>query len=200
MNKTVNKPVNNLSTIVIFDWDNTLYPSSAIDDNIFSTEDIEKLDKIIYKLLNHVMKYAQVLIITNATKNWVYKCLENLNFTRQLIDDIKIISARDLLSGFNDVKHDVWKVAVFEYIITTYYNSANNIISIGDDIYEYKALVNLAKKTLKTNILSDKKFKTVKMFKYPEIDLFIRELNLIREQFYKIYETRKNMDLMIKEN
>ena len=38
MNKTVNKPVNNLSTIVIFDWDNTLYPSSAIDDNIFSTQ------------------------------------------------------------------------------------------------------------------------------------------------------------------
>lgn len=186
-----------LKTLIILDWDNTLYPSSAIDENILSYLDIEKIDKVIYKLLSHLLTFGNVIIITNATKNWVFKCLENLKFTKQLMEKIYVISARDLLYGYNEVKHDLWKVAVFEYIIKTYYEHTNNIISIGDDIYEYKALVNIAKKTIKEDIKTDKKFKTIKMFKYPELQLFIKELNLIREKFYKIYETNKNMDLVI---
>ena len=73
--------INKSNSLVILDWDNTLFPSTWVTKNNINLNDIEvrnryldffsELDDQIYKLLQQISEYSKVIIITNALPIWV---------------------------------------------------------------------------------------------------------------------------------
>ena len=67
--------MNTKKIVFIFDWDDTLFPTSWINNinnnkyNILNNKKFIILDKILYLLISKCMIYGEVIIVTNATIN-----------------------------------------------------------------------------------------------------------------------------------
>lgn len=145
--------MNKNNTLIIFDWDDTIFPtnwtinnglnindSSSIDRHITYFQD---LDNTVFQLLQKLSQRGKIIIVTNAVASWVYSCCELLPKTKKIINNTKVISARNLYqTKTNDIQH--WKILAFKNEINNH-NSVINVISIGDAEYEYNALINLDK-------------------------------------------------------
>lgn len=191
-----------MKTLTIFDWDDTLYPTIH---TIMQGEDndinYELVDDKIYKLFELILKYSLILIISDASKAWILKSLQDLEKTRQLFNDnqIKIISTYDIIILYNELYEDKIyylnenkKIKIFD-IIDRLFKDYNNIISVGDSKKEYSALSYISKKS--TN--KYKLFKNIKFFNYPTTNLLIEELKLLCRYYPEIYKSEKCEDLLI---
>lgn len=152
-----------LSNLFLIDWDDTLFPTTWIKKNninfnnsfTYSTYKLYflELDKTISAFLKSLEETGDIYIVTNAKITWIKSCLTILHETSNLIikHNIRIISARDLYSTHNYSSTE-WKILTFQNIIGNILtkiqkkikpNTFINIISIGDAMYEYIALINL---------------------------------------------------------
>ena len=144
----------NKETIVLIDWDDTLFPTTWVTRNEISIHQISnmkpkhriffmKLDVIIYTFITQLMHYGKIFIITNAMGEWINLTKKLLPNTTSILKWVKIISARDMYSDRYDMP--TWKRLCFRKLARKYMSKQkiNNIISIGDAEYEYEALVNL---------------------------------------------------------
>ena len=152
-----------LTNIFIIDWDDTLFPTSWVNKNkinLLNTDSINnyklyflELDKTISLFLESLDKIGDIYIVTNASIKWIKNCLSILNLTKNLIINkkIRIVSARDSYSQMNNSPTE-WKILTFQDIIKDILikinrnfkpNTIFNIISLGDAVYEYMALINL---------------------------------------------------------
>lgn len=193
-----------MKTLIIFDWDDTLYPTiqTVVNKNNGNSKiNYEMIDNKIYKLFDLILGYGKILIITDASKSWVTKCLQNLKNTKQMFNDnqIKILSTVDIIKEYN-LKFDKnlrlfkeeKKIKIFD-IIDEIYRDYNNIISIGDSKKEYSALSYIFRKPNNKN----KFFKTIKFYQYPTSDLLLKELKLLYLSFFDVYKSNKNEDLLM---
>ena len=132
--------MNNYKTLVILDWDDTLFPTSwLIKNNIDLTDKkvqykyiifFSRLDSILYKLLSNLSKLGYVLIVTNAMKKWVKITANVLPNTKKLFKDkVKIISARDLYQEKFPDEMYLWKKYVFKNFVQDYFKKKNTKIS-----------------------------------------------------------------------
>lgn len=200
--------MNLLKTLIIFDWDDTLYPTIQTvinqnrDEKNISNLNYEIIDNKIYKLFNLILGYGKILIITDASKSWVVKCLQNLENTKKIFNDnqIKILSTIDIINEYNLKfnKHlrlfkEDKKIKIFD-IIDEIYKDYNNIISIGDSKKEYAALSYIFQKSKNKNKL----FKTIKFYQYPTSDLLLKELKLLYLNFFDVYKSNNCEDLIIR--
>ena len=87
------------------------------------------------------------------------------------------------------------KIKIFKCILLLF-PEFNNIISIGDSEKEYEALINL----YKNNKNECRYFKNIKLFKYPNSDLIIEEIKLLKNNYFDIYKIQENKDIVIKLN
>lgn len=152
------------STCVIFDWDDTLFPTSYVK-NIEDSCSMELEDAMFKSLALHLTtvkdllkaarKVARVAIVTLATRDWVrqaahdYLSTEHFDFEQFLSDlDIPVYSARENLAKTGQPNKASTQVrakkdAMTEYLkhfMQTTGRSASNIISIGDSFVELKAV------------------------------------------------------------
>ena len=183
-------------TLVILDWDDTLLPTSWFDYVDIEMEivknKIDLLDDLNCKFLDIILKNAFIIIVTNSTYSWFKMTSEKfLPKTLNYINDknIKIISAREENSmRFSDDIY-MWKVSTFRDILLR--NNFNNIISIGDSLYERSALFNLLNDFKKINV------KNIKLKDNPSIDQLITQLNVIIISINDIYKKKINLDLRL---
>ena len=94
-------------------------------------------------LHNNAPIYGKIIIVTNASLKWINISSDNVPKTKKLLNNIKVVSARDNYQHVGDIYQ--WKTLSFIDQIKeelSHHNYAN-IISIGDAEYEYKALINL---------------------------------------------------------
>ena len=175
-------------TLIIFDWDDTLFPTSWFVQNGINVDDpktcklyqkyFDKIDVLIYELFKKCINLGETIIITNATKSWVTSTLKLLKLSGNILQYAEIISAREVCKTHtNDIFY--WKTLTFmkEYNARNKKNSniAFNIISIGDAEYEYDALVNLH------NPCNNNKLKTIKLIKGPSIDVVLNQLFILNK-------------------
>lgn len=207
-NPILNKSISSKSkTLIILDWDDTLFPTSwAIKNNIDLT-DIEiqnkyivffaKLDLLLYKFLNNLTKYGKVVIVTNAMSKWIIIATNILPNTQMLIKNkIKIISARDRHHHKHPGNGFIWKKLIFEQLVSEYYDYCNknkhcvqNIISVGDAEYEFQALINLDK--------NDKRYlKSIRFMNNPSYDTLIDQLEVLNNSIPSVVNKKTHMDLM----
>jgi hypothetical protein len=191
-----------LRTVVIFDWDDTLFPTTWLSSqhiDIANFEEARKymiyfneVDNRIYELLKKALALGDVMIVTNAHMEWIRMTKRVLPKSSQLLDvNVKVISARDNYQYIYDLSE--WKVKAFTHDIFGYINWANNIISIGDARYEYDALVSLSKM-----VAPNVKLKTIKFIDEPSFDSIIDQLNMLHDSLDAIHSQSSHLDLIFK--
>ena len=131
------------NTLFIFDWDDTLFPTSYIISSFLNIEKFplfNKLDLYLSHFLDCVKNYGDIMIITNATLSWIHTLLFLLPKTKSILLNYPIISARDSLLNFEyKNKSDIWKINVFNSYIDKI-NKYSIIFNIGDSMNEHNAL------------------------------------------------------------
>ena len=190
------------NTLIIFDWDDTLFPTSWIVSNNIDLTDpntrseyvfiFKMLDNCVSKLLTKVLNLGNVIIITNAMPEWVYLSCSVLVETQELIKKIKIVSSRKNYQNKTDMNN--WKLYTFldEFNIITNNNNIKNIISIGDATYEYNALINLYKQQKN---YYDRLLKSVQFVRSPTNELLMNEIKLLNESIKNICHNCEHLDL-----
>jgi hypothetical protein len=116
------------NSLIIFDWDDTLFPTSFLarngyfsEQNIYSTEKdekfikkIEKLEQSVIDLINISLTKGEVYIITNAVIGWVeYTSKQFFPNFYKILDKIKIISARGEWENTFPNNIQEWKIQTF---------------------------------------------------------------------------------------
>lgn len=199
-----------LKTLIILDWDDTLFPTNWVVKNSYNLRDsyvkmkysylFNQLDNKIYILLQKFLHFGEVVIITNATLNWVSTCLEILPKTQNLINNnIDVISARKSYQQFSQYIPNWKKYAFTDMYIKNYLDDKNddnvvqNIISVGDAEYEHLALVNLYDfegYQPKKRIL-----KSIRFIQHPDLDTIIDQIDVLTKNINKICTLNKHIDL-----
>lgn len=196
-------------TLIILDWDDTLFPTSWITKkNIDLTNDdtynkyivsFGKLDLLLYKLLNNFLKCGNVTIVTNAALKWVSISSNILPNTQKLIkNNIRVISARDQYQEKLPDKSSSWKRLVFEKLVAeSHPNNSNlkNIISVGDAEYEFNALVNLSRYQSK----NERALKSIRFIPKSGFDSLIEQLETLNDSVNNICYHNKHLDLKFSE-
>jgi hypothetical protein len=193
--------INRDNTIIIIDWDDTLYPTSWIMNNNIDLTDpksryrhvghFKELDKHLESTLKHMKKLGDVIIITNAMPEWVELSLSVLPKTKECMSSIDIISARKRYQ--NQVSMSMWKELTFleEIDKRVKKQKYKNILSLGDAEYEYKALINL----YKLDILPHKYLKAIRFIKSSDYNILVDQLKVIRKNISNICSLKRHLDL-----
>ena len=191
------------NSIIIFDWDDTLLPTSFLtpggvfDENIILPQnEIEKLLKLehaVLQLLTEAVEKGNVYIITNAGNGWVeYSAKRFYPSINPILEKIKIISARGQYEKFFPGNSRQWKIEAFLNLQKTLnMKLVTNIICIGDSLFEMEAGRILASKFTKAFI------KTIKFREAPRLDELLKQLKLVCIQFGSIYSAVKNLTIRV---
>lgn len=214
-----------LTNIFMIDWDDTLFPTTWVNKN---TIDVSKynmiqeykvyfleLDKTISELLESLNQVGDIWIVSNANINWIKSCLMGLELTRKTIisNNIRIVSARDSYSS-NSSSPTEWKILTFQDILEDIINKISNrikpntyvnIISIGDAMYEYIALINLDN-FMKSYMLNNHDYskknkqlkyllKNIKFIEKPEFEFIIDQMNILNKNKDTIVNKLEFIDL-----
>ena len=196
------KPKNH-NSLIIFDWDDTLLPTSFLTPNdVFSeniqlsptdSEKMKEIEKNVYKILKESIEKGNVYIITNAGINWV-QFSANIFYPSisELLKKIKIISARVQYEKSFPGNLRQWKIQAFLNLLNEVDEKlVTNIICVGDSLFEMEAGRILASKFKEAFI------KTIKFREAPKLDELLKQLKLITQQFGTIYSTIKNLTIRI---
>ena len=191
------------NSIIIFDWDDTLLPTSFLTPGGVFNEDITlseseqdkmlKLEQSVYTLLNETIEKGNVYIITNAGKGWVeYSAKRFYPSIVEVLPKIKIISARGEYEKIYPGNSRQWKIQAFLYLLNYVdVKLVTNIICIGDSLFEMEAGRILASKFTEAFI------KTIKFREAPKLDELIKQLKLVCVQFGAIYSSIKNLTIRV---
>ena len=191
------------NSIVIFDWDDTLLPTTFLtpggifNENISipqnESEKLKKLEQAVLKLLTEAVEKGSVYIITNAGDGWVeYSSKRFYPSIVPILAKIKIISARGEYEKIFPGNSRQWKIEAFLNLQKSLnIKLVTNIICIGDSLFEIEAGRILASKFTEAFI------KTIKFREAPKLDELLKQLNLVCSQFGSIYSSVKNLTIRI---
>ena len=186
-------------TVLIFDFDDTLFCTKYLDtfalpyQDIFTCKvsleqmnsclahEIKELESAILDLFINLGQNCDIVIISNADLKWINNCMTH--FLPELNDyltenGIKIHSAKNSFSKFVKAPTD-WKLQCFKKVIEELYEDDLfydlNVISIGDGKEEKKAVFNLAK-DLKLRKL---RTKFIRMISFPSAASIVLQLKYL---------------------
>jgi hypothetical protein len=189
------------NTMIIIDWDDTLYPTSWLMDNSIDITNptsrykyianFENLDTHLSTMLSYLLSFGDILIITNALPTWIELSSSVLPKTRKVLKNIDIISARERYQNGN--KMSEWKKKTFldEILLRNAHKKYNNILSLGDAEFEYNALINLFDK----NFIPNKYLKTIKFIKSSDYDIVVEQIKIVHDNIQKICSAKRHLDL-----
>ena len=204
--KILNSKKTNNNNIFLFDWDDTLFPTSYLSVNGIYNGSLIKLSKreiqninlagiYVKEILSQAIERGKVFIVTNSSKGWVEaSCKKYYNNIIPLLDKITIISCREIFDGKLPVKSNLWKLLAFNYIIKHFDHSLlTNIICIGDNNNEIEAGKSLSQYFNNNNCF----IKTILFRKEPSLDEINKQLLLVSTQFIKIFSMTKNISIQV---
>lgn len=194
--------INKNNSLVILDWDNTLFPTTWVTKNYINLNDIEvrnryldffsELDTLIYNLLKKISEYSKVILVTNALPIWIKISSNVLPKTQYILKNIKVVSAR---KNYQKVNSDIneWKKLAFkdEVDFELDIKKFQNIVSIGDASYEYNALINLYNPT--------RLLKSMKFLEEPTHETLKDQIEVLNDNIVNIIKHKKHLDLIFKE-
>jgi len=212
-------------TVIIFDWDDTLCPSTCCRRHVrfdykgkllgkLSTENAEVLAQLteqVIPLLKAAQTLGQVFLVTNARRPWVDTSCKNFMPTVQAhLKGIEIIYAMEFLAEderadfavnpglLTESKARAMKAAISQHYSRYPNQSWKNIISVGDALYEHDAIRQVAKDRPSTRGLKPAKkcrTKTVKLIEGPTLMGLNVQLNIIESWLEKIVQCDDDVDI-----
>ena len=173
------------NSIIIFDWDDTLLPTTFLTPGGIFDEDMDlpeidsekltQLEELVSKILNDAVEKGNVYIITNAGKGWVeYSAKKFYPSILPILSKIKIISARRQYEKVFPGNSRQWKIGAFLNLQKSVnLKLVTNIICIGDSLFEMEAGRILASRFTEAFV------KTIKFREAPKLDELIKQLKLV---------------------
>jgi len=198
-------------TIFIFDWDDTVLPSTwvqsqglRLDDSCEVTpEQWEQLQEVADNARETIMaakRHGHVVLVTNAERGWIeLSCAKFMPTLACALEDVRLISARTTYES-EDVSNPLdWKVLAFENEIRRIYadravdpSRRKNVFSLGDSLHEREALLRV------TSQLPNCRSKSLKFVERPDISQIVKQHALVTSCFDRIVHHDGNLDLCIK--
>jgi hypothetical protein len=191
------------NSIIIFDWDDTLLPTTFLTPNgIFTDEssvdevDLEKirgLEPSVYKILELAISKGDVYIITNAAPGWVeYSTRTFYPKVKRLLNNITIVSARGAFEKIHPGDSRQWKIQAFlDMLKNLDINLITNLLCLGDSLIEMEAAQILYSRFTHAYI------KTIKFRETPQPEELYKQLSLVINQFEKIFSSVKNLTIKV---
>lgn len=189
-------------TIIIFDWDDTICPTTALHND----SALEGCPQALQNLVNEARRTlerarqvaAEVVIVTNATEGWVESSCERwMPSVRPVLDTLEFTSARSNWEPMGITCPTAWKAAEFEDVVKRFYSrywrqSWKNVIVIGDASYEHEALAVVASLAPEYGRC---RAKSIRFVPQPSIEVLARELQMLRENLHDIVLHDGKLDL-----
>mmetsp|Transcript_113996 Transcript_113996/g.333156 ORF Transcript_113996/g.333156 Transcript_113996/m.333156 type:complete len:299 (+) Transcript_113996:62-958(+) len=199
-------------TVIIFDWDDTLCPSTTCmrhhglsvlgappDGDVARA--LEELSQEAKALLEQAAELAEkVVVVTNAEEGWVdLSCKAWLPLLQHTLTKCEVASARSTWEPRGIASPAGWKARAFEDVIDKFYSryqhqSWKNIISIGDAPHEREALSRVVR-WAPCSLGKRCRSKSVKFVLRPSIEQLIREIQMLRESLKEIVWHDDDLDL-----
>jgi hypothetical protein len=191
------------NSLIIFDWDDTLLPTSYLtpdgkftDDMTIEGEDLtifKEIEKSAYSLLSRSIERGSTYIVTNAGPGWVeYSAKRFYPNIARILNKVNIISARGAYEKLYPGDTKRWKIEAFMSIVNGMdHKVLTNVVCIGDSMIEIEAAQALAYKFNYSYI------KTIKLQEIPLPEKLNKQLILIVEQFDTIMSAVKNLTIRI---
>lgn len=188
----------NEKTISVFDWDDTLLPSTYLTQNhsidLDDLHNLENLEQQVCRLLSIAVAHGDVYIITNSQEGWVMdSAVKYLPNVVPLLKTIKIISARSTYETHYPGQPTLWKIVAFTKTLNPYFQTEhrNNIIAFGDMDTDRVAFFTATKKRNKTLK------KNIKFLAKPNITELNNELKFVIDLYQDIYNYENNLNLVL---
>lgn len=192
------------NSLIIFDWDDTLLPTSYLQHSGIIINEAEELnesvmsklnqlDQTVFQILTQAIKLGDTYIITNSEPGWVeYSCKRFYPKSLQLLSSLKIVSARGEFEKSFPGDNKQWKIQAFlNTLKTVNVNLVTNLICLGDSTIEMEAAHVLASK------FSQAFIKTIKFKEIPRPNELNKQLKTVDTQFSKIYDSVKNLTIRV---
>lgn len=187
-------PASAVDTIIIFDWDDTLLCSSAINTHSWSHAQLEQLEKSVESLLQMAMTLGETMIVTNGNGTWVKdssrRFLPNLERT---LDRMQVMSARACYEQSFPNNPFAWKRNAFREILAQrrqegWHGSCVNLVVLGDSPAEIEAAQQASK------VISGRsKVKTLKFKDAPSANELLGQLRRATQELASIVMEDKSV-------
>mmetsp|Transcript_17214 Transcript_17214/g.51562 ORF Transcript_17214/g.51562 Transcript_17214/m.51562 type:complete len:280 (+) Transcript_17214:264-1103(+) len=196
-------------TIFIFDWDDTVLPSTwfvrqglRLDSASVPTpeqvDELRAMAKKAIRTLRVAKRHGHVILITNAERGWIeLSCRKFMPWLWPCIEGLKILSARAAYEKPGLVTSPfVWKILAFQNEIEGLCQAAApnrriHVVSLGDSAHERRALLQA------TDDLSNCCRKSIKFIEQPDVVQLRKQHDLIYSCFRHIANHDGNLDLCL---
>jgi len=199
-------------TVLIFDWDDTVLPSTwvqgqglRLDDgsevSAWQREQLAEVANVAAETLRIAKQHGTVIIVTNAERGWIeLSCQKFMPTLFPTLENIKVLSARTTYECPQRSSPLDWKLAAFSSEIQRSFGvetlespeRRKNVLSLGDSVHEREALLRATKD--KPNIRS----KSLKFVERPDIGQIIKQHSLVTSCFERIVHHDGHLDLCIR--
>mmetsp|Transcript_30148 Transcript_30148/g.82863 ORF Transcript_30148/g.82863 Transcript_30148/m.82863 type:complete len:432 (+) Transcript_30148:80-1375(+) len=143
-------------SLIIFDWDDTLFPTTALSTAGRLLEPRDGADGAdllpcafaACQAIRTAKRYGRVVVVTNAMKGWVQEMISRfMPLLEPELHDVTVISARSIYEPQGLVEPSTWKPLCFQRVVRCLYTDPStgacnmrNLVSIGDSWYERAAV------------------------------------------------------------
>jgi len=195
-----------VETLFLFDWDDTLFPTSWMQQHglfetgsTLSNEDVAKLGQMAERArltLQTAIQIGKVVIVTNAVQGWVELCCKKfMPSLFSLLKMVDIISARSTYERSVEEPSE-WKRLAFELEVGLFYESTRggqqgNVVSVGDSLHELLALKSV------TNGMPNCFGKSIKLLETPSIEQLIEQHEVLVASLRDAAEHSGDLDVEI---
>jgi len=193
---------------IVFDWDDTMFPTSALscargdcDDGHDSVKSVhaqlEHLDMAAVQVLLVARELGRVIIVTNSSTGWVQessaKFLPLLH--RHIIDEnVEVVSARDLFSSMHPDCPSEWKAYAMAEVLGNLAADDINVLALGDCYSDQYAAHQAERMLMRKNSVN---MKCVKLLTRPSIQRLTKELLLLKLSLERMALCRSPFDIGI---
>mmetsp|Transcript_25098 Transcript_25098/g.54634 ORF Transcript_25098/g.54634 Transcript_25098/m.54634 type:complete len:359 (-) Transcript_25098:294-1370(-) len=199
-------------TLFVFDWDDTVLPSSwvqgqglRLDDsskvNSWQRERLAEVAALVSQTLRMAKAHGTVVLVTNAERGWIeLSCQKFLPSLLPLLENVRIVSARTTYEGPRAPTPLDWKLRAFDVEIERVYGCTalqdpkqrKNVLSLGDGAHEREAMMS------STHNLPNCSAKSLKFVERPDINQILKQHTLVTGCFEQIVQHEGNLDLCIR--
>jgi hypothetical protein len=193
-----------VQTLVIFDWDDTLFPTSWLQRQGFfkadavpsmqQTAQLQKLADVVERTLRTALLFGKVVVVTNAEKGWVEVCCSKLMPSlAQVLSEVDIVSARSAYERHSQNPSE-WKRLAFAHEVEQLHIQSNeqlNVVSVGDSLYEQHAVMAVCENV--QNCFA----KSLKFMDKPSIEELVDQHDFFESCFLDVLEHNGDLDVEI---
>eukprot|EP01083_Nonionella_stella_P006777 19607_1 len=210
------------SKLVAFDWDDTLFPKTALHNGSLSTmDDIARIAESVHQLLvQYIDTFGaeNVIIITNGKQEWVQRSLDILNkmtnFKIPFIGSVMkvlshyklyIVSAQELYRHQYPKENHLWKMMAFRQLLydrfvypfpssSTHESHPFTFVCVTDSRNEYEG-AKAATKWIQNEYNKEVVTHRIKLKSKPKLKDMLDEIKLLLDLAAILYSSDSPIDI-----